>query len=88
MSRYIGEFKDVLKNYQEVFDVYYTDDQKQASEVFYTKEFPDIFPYVAIIDPKKKKSLKSEAGTLKELTIANNNFYFQKYREIIFFNEI
>lgn len=50
MSRYIGEFKEVLKNYLEVFEVYYTDDEKEASQVFYTKEFPDIFPYVVIID--------------------------------------
>ncbi len=88
MSRYIGEFKEVLKNYHEVFDFYYTDNEKQASQVFYTKEFPDIFPYVVIIDPKKKKSLKSESGTLKELNIENNNYYLSKYREIIFFNDI
>jgi len=30
MSRYIGEFKQVLVNYTEVFDVYYTDDVKEA----------------------------------------------------------
>lgn len=28
MSRYVGEFKEVLKNYMDVFDVYYTDDPK------------------------------------------------------------
>jgi len=32
--------------------------------------------------------LKSSAGTLHELTLENNNFYFNKYREIIFFNDI
>jgi hypothetical protein len=55
--------------------VYYTDNEKEASRVFYTKEFPDIFPYVVIVDTKKKKGLKSEQG-LKELSLANNNFYF------------
>ncbi|CDW85809.1 UNKNOWN [Stylonychia lemnae] len=88
MSRYIGEFKQVLQNYTEVFDVYYTEDHNEAQQLFYTKEFPDIFPYVAIVDTKKKKGLKSSAGTLHELTLENNNFYFQKYREIIFFNDI
>lgn len=88
MSRYIGEFKEVLKNYSDVFDVYYTDNKKEASQVFYTSEFPDVFPYVAIIDPKKKKALKSGAGTVQELTLANNNYYLSKYREIIFFNDI
>jgi hypothetical protein len=28
MSRYVGEFKEVLRNYTDVFDVYYTDDKK------------------------------------------------------------
>lgn len=87
MSRYVGEFRSVLKNYSEVFDIYYTGDEEQAKRFFYTKEFPDIIPYVVIIDPSKKKSLKSEAG-LKELTLENNNFYFEKYRELIFFNSI
>lgn len=63
MSRYIGEFKDVLKNYTEVFDIYYTADDKEASELFYTKEFPEIFPYVVIVDPKKRKSLKAITPT-------------------------
>jgi hypothetical protein len=58
MSRYIGEFKDVLRNYTEVFDIYYTGDQKEASTVFFTQELPDIFPYVVIIDPKKRKAVK------------------------------
>lgn len=58
MSRYIGEFKEVLRNYTEAFDIYYTGDEDKASELFYTKEFPEIFPYVVIIDPKKKKALK------------------------------
>lgn len=53
MSRYIGDFKDVLKDYGEVFDIYYTGDEKKAKRLFYTKEFPDIIPYVAIIDTKK-----------------------------------
>ena len=59
MSRYIGEFKQVLQNYTEAFDIYYTGDQEKASQLFYTKEFPEIFPYVVIIDPKKRKGLKS-----------------------------
>lgn len=87
MGRYIGEFKEVLKNYKEVFDIYYTGDEEQAKRYIYTREFPDIIPYVAIIDPMKKKAVKSSAG-LTNLTIANNNFYFQKYRELIFMNNI
>jgi hypothetical protein len=62
MSRYVGEFKEVLKNYSEVFDIYYTDDEKKAKRFFYTKEFPEVIPYVAIIDPKKKKEVKVTSG--------------------------
>lgn len=75
MARYVSEFKAVLKDYLEVFDIYYTDDQKKASRYFYTKEFPDIIPYVVIIDPKKKKAIKSSKG-LSELNTNNNNFYY------------
>lgn len=54
MSRYVNDFKDVLSKYNEVFDVYYTCNSKKAKRFFYTKEFPEIIPYVVIIDPKKK----------------------------------
>jgi hypothetical protein len=87
MSRYVGEFKEGLKNYKEVFDIYYTGDEKKASRFFFTKEFPEIFPFVVIIDPKKRKAIKSEAG-LKELSLKNNNFYFAKFTDLIYFNNI
>jgi hypothetical protein len=81
MSRYIGDFKSVLSQYTEVFDIYYTGDLDQASEIFYTKEFPEIFPYVVIVDPKKRKHLKIDEGT-------SNESYVQKYREMVYFNKI
>jgi hypothetical protein len=80
MSRYIGDFKAVLSQYTEVFDIYYTGEADKASEIFYTKEFPEIFPYVVIVDPKKRKQLKVE-GTSSES-------YVQKYRELVYFNKI
>lgn len=43
---------------------------------------------MVIVDPKKRKALKSGAGDHHELTLQRNNFYFHKYREIIFFNNI
>ena len=30
MSRYVGEFRDILKQYQDVFEVYYSGDQNIA----------------------------------------------------------
>ena len=87
MCRYVGEFRSVLQQYNEVFDIYYTGDQEQASEVFYTKEFPDIFPYVVIVDPKKRKSLKSVAAVASDKK-DNTNSYVHKYRELVYFNKI
>ena len=60
MARYVNDFKDVLRNYGEVFDIFYTCEEKEARKYFYTKEFPDIIPYVAIIDTKKIKELASK----------------------------
>ncbi len=88
MSRYVGDFKEVLKNYGEVFDIYYTGDEKKAKRMFYTKEFPDIIPYVVIIDTKKQKELNGDKDKLVMTTGDNMNYYFQKYRELIFFNNI
>jgi hypothetical protein len=87
MARYVSEFKSVLKDYLEVFDIYYTDDENKAKRHFYTREFPDIIPYVVIIDPKKKKAIKSSKG-LSELNGNSNNYYYEKYRELIFMSHI
>lgn len=65
MSRYLPEFKEAFRSYTEVFDIYYTADESEASQLFYTKEFPEIFPYVAIIDPKKRKELKMIKGAIE-----------------------
>jgi len=55
MSRYIHEFKQVLKNYQGMFDVYYTADPAEAKKFFFTNEFPEVIPMVVIIDPAERK---------------------------------
>ena len=77
MKRYIGEFKNVLQDYGHAFDVYYIPDQKKAEQVFYTKEFPEIFPFVAIVDPTKRIDIGETSKT-----------YSSKYREMVFFNKI
>lgn len=94
MSRYIGEFKESLGKWTEVFDIYYTGDESEASQLFYTKEFPEIFPYVAIIDSKKRKELKgipikgNKEDKQPGISLQKDSAYYHKYREIIFFNKI
>lgn len=55
MSRYIVEFKEVLGKYADAFDIFYTNQAEKATQYFYTKEFPDMIPYIVIIDPSKRK---------------------------------
>jgi hypothetical protein len=74
MSRYVGDFKEVLKDYGEVFDIYYTGDEKKTKRMFYTKEFPDIIPYVVIIDTKKQKELNGDKLAMTKSE--NSNSYF------------
>jgi len=77
MGRQVAEFKEALKPYADTFDIYYCSDQWEASKYFYTKEFPDVFPFVVVIDTKKRKALASgQQGP------------FEKYRKLIFYNKI
>jgi hypothetical protein len=93
MSRYVNEFTTIIKNYQEVFDVYYCSDELQAKEYFYLHEFPDVIPFVTIIDSKRRVGLKSprnpkELIPLKSMRPIEEGSYIFKTRKLIMFNKI
>ena len=93
MSRYVHEFTAVLKQYQEVFDVYYCNDEQTAKEYFYLHEFPDVIPFVTIIDPKRRVALrsprnKSELIPVKSTRPLEEGSYIYKTRKLIMFNKI
>lgn len=93
MSRYVNEFTAVLKQHQEVFDVYYCNDEQQAKEYFYLHEFPDVIPFVTIIDPKRRVGLKSpriknELIPVKSTRPLEEGSYIYKTRKLIMFNKI
>lgn len=83
MSRYVGDFIEGLKEYQDVFDIYYCDNESKANRFFYTKDFPEALPYVAILDPSKEVKMKR-----KDKEIEDGPTSWSKYREIIFFSKI
>jgi len=55
MSRFVNEFKNVLKDYESLFDVFFTNDPEEASKYFYIGEFPEVLPFVTIIEPSDRK---------------------------------
>ena len=66
MSQMIGQFVDVLRNYDNMFDVYYCKDEAEAKRFFNTKIMPKELPHLYIIDPKSKKEVKSIISEFKE----------------------
>lgn len=58
MSQFIGDFDQVLRNYNNMFDVYYCHKEEDARRFFNTKIMPKELPHLYIIDPKSKKEVK------------------------------
>ena len=91
MSRFISDFKSVLKEYNGMFEIYYTDDAREASKYFYIGEFPEVLPFVTIIDPQDRKQVKldmtneekAEGNKNKSEDISWEKSYPKKYRELI-----
>ena len=54
MKRYIHEMKEVIKTYENSFEFVFTNDFEVASRYFYTKTFPDVMPFVCIVDKSRK----------------------------------
>jgi hypothetical protein len=58
MSRIAQQVIPALAPYQESFDIYYTNDQEEASKYFNFKHEPDALGHIVIIDPSRKVALK------------------------------
>ena len=63
----------VIRNYSDVFDVYYCKDEKFAKQFFNTKTMPKELPHIYIIDPKSQEPIKNSSDT-----------YTKKYQNFIF----
>lgn len=84
MSVYIQEFHNALRDLDNLFDVYFCDDDQFASQFFNTKMMPLELPHIYIIEPNQKKEVIPRDGQSKPLTEENNNFYPKKYQNFIF----
>lgn len=62
MSNMIDDFQKVLRNYNEVFDVFYFKDQQKANQYFETSKMPKEVPHLYIVDPKGLKAVKTQNG--------------------------
>lgn len=76
-----------------MFDVYYSNDEDIAKEYFYLHEFPDVIPFVTIIDPKRREPLKkprdpSEVVHVKGTRPLSEGSYVFKTRKLIMYNKI
>ena len=65
MSQFIGEFDTVLREYNNMFDVYYCKDESDAKMFFDTKVLPKELTHLYIIDPKAKKQVNSIISDFK-----------------------
>lgn len=96
MSRFVNEFKQALKEYEGMFEVYFTNDKKEASKYFYLGEFPEVIPFVTIIEPNDRKQVKLHITEVEKQKgkeahpepISFENSYPKKYRELILANDI
>ena len=85
MSQYAPEFQQTLRNYNEMFDIYYCNDESKAKLYFNTKQMPKELPHLYIIDPKSKQEVKVKDGIESENAGAgSDDFYFKKYQGFIF----
>ena len=76
-----------------MFDVYYCNDEQIAKEYFYLHEFPDVIPFVTIIDPNKRVGLKAQRNPkelipVKTIRPVEEGSYVYKTRKLIMFNNI
>lgn len=50
----------MLRNYNDMFDIYFCSDHSEARRYFNLDMLPDVFPQLFIIDPKGKQELKKK----------------------------
>ena len=79
MSNMVSDFSRVLRNYNDVFDIYYCKDENKAAEFFDVKKMPKEVPHIYIIDPKSKKPIKSRLGINDP-----NKYHCEKFEGYIF----
>ena len=64
MSQFIGEMSQTLRQYNDMFEIYYCKDEKLAKQMFNTSMMPRELPHVYIVDPGSEPvPIKKTDGT-------------------------
>lgn len=69
MQDKVSEFINVLKPYQEVFEVFYCKDEEVALQYFPVNDFPKQLPFVALVDSFKRTPLREIRNTQDQIPV-------------------
>ena len=61
MSQYAQEFQTALRNYNEMFEVYYCRKEELVSDILNTRMMPKELVHMYIFDPKTLQPLEGQA---------------------------
>lgn len=62
MKNFVSDYQAVLREYGEMFDIYYCGDEKEAKKYFDIDSMPEMVANVFIIEPNNLQPLKSAEG--------------------------
>lgn len=82
MVMFVNHFNKAFSQYQDMFDVYYTDDYQECKKYFEPKNEHPVIPIMFIIDPDSKVPVqKNIFGEDKQ------EFYMKKHKLMVFPDE-
>ena len=94
MKWYVHEFKQAIKNYENLFEFVFTNDANVANWYFYTKQFPDMMPFLCIMDKSRnlvvapENKLDELDSLLKTEVKENEKFHYFQSVTPVFLNSM
>ena len=83
MSQYAGELQNALREYNEMFEVFYCREELELRDVLNTRLMPKEVIHMYIIDTQTKEPLKKLESCGRDQTEMDVN-YFKKYQQFVF----
>ena len=59
------EIKEAIKGYQNAIEFIFTSDYDTVNKYLFADEFPDVMPFLTIIDKTKKNLIQRKFGVFK-----------------------
>lgn len=98
MKKYIHEIKGAITEYQDAIEFVFTSDHTEINKHFYTDDYPDVMPFMVIVDKSKKipvQPLGAELRKPEEIVLEGDeaasfigDFYYPKYKDAIFMSNL